>query len=150
MNVQDLLDHAKSKAGIPSDYALSQRLGVTKQAVSKWRLSQSAPDPVTCEKLAVLSGFPLHQVIGVVGEARAISTAEKRVWRKLAAAIFVSLCVTLPVQASADFPTNGSDRTIHYAKYAQRLRKAWHALRKALATLNYRPGDLDEASPVLA
>lgn len=107
MNVQDLLDAAKAEAGIASDYALSVRLKVTKQAVSKWRLGQAAPDPVTCEKLAVFSGIPLNKVLGIVGEARAISEQEKRVWRKLAAAMFVSLVATLPAVSASSFPTNG-------------------------------------------
>lgn len=154
MDVMQLIDRAKSEAGISTDSGLAERLGVTKQAVSNWRHGTKLPDPVACEKLAVLSGFPLNQVIGVVGEARAISTAEKRVWRKLAAAIFVSLCVTLPVQAATEFPTNGhgeSASDLYIMRNLRRItRRGWHAIRKAVASLNNRPGGLDETSPVLA
>jgi hypothetical protein len=107
MNVQDLLDAAKTSAGANSDYALAMKLGAKKQTVSNWRCGTNAPDAVMCEKLAVLTGFPLHRVLGIVGETRAISIAEKRVWHKLATAIFVSLLVLpYPVLASV-FPTNG-------------------------------------------
>ena len=101
MNVLELLDRAKSGAALATDSALAARLGVTKQAVSNWRHGTKTPDPVAGEKLAVLSGIPLHRVLGIVGEARAISTDEKRVWRKLATAIALSVVLTPVAFASA-------------------------------------------------
>lgn len=107
MNLHEVLEAAKKGAGCTTDMALAARLGITRAAVSNWRHNLNTPDAVTSEKLAVLSGLPLHRVLGIVGEARAISVAEKRVWRKLAAAIFVSLLVLpYPVLATV-FRTNG-------------------------------------------
>jgi hypothetical protein len=37
MKTIDYLDLAKTRAGLPSDYALANALGVTRQAVSSWR-----------------------------------------------------------------------------------------------------------------
>lgn len=39
MKTVEILDLAKTRAGLPSDYALARRLGVTPQAVSSWRSS---------------------------------------------------------------------------------------------------------------
>lgn len=150
MNVLELLDLAKTGGHLDTDSALAARLGVTKQAVSNWRHGTKTPDPVACEKLAEISGIPLHRVLGIVGEARAISTAEKRVWRKLAAAMFVSLLITLPAQARAIFPTNGHDEGAAERCIMRSLRKAWHALGKALVSLIHRLGDRDAPSPLLA
>ncbi len=79
MQIDALLDAAKATAEIGTDSALAARLGVTKQAVSNWRHGSKLPDAVACEKLAILNGFPLVRVIGMIKKHRAISTAEKRV-----------------------------------------------------------------------
>lgn len=107
MNIAELLDHAKRATGETSDAGFGRALGVKRQTVSNWRNGIALPDAVTCEKLAVLSGIPLNQVIGMIGEARAISATEKKVWRKLAAAILV-LSAALPfVAIASNLPTNG-------------------------------------------
>lgn len=84
MDVNFLLDQAKQACGVEFDKDLAPRLGVGKTSISNYRKGVSLPDPVVCATLAGLTGLPLAQVIGVVGEARAISTAEKAVWRRLA------------------------------------------------------------------
>jgi transcriptional regulator with XRE-family HTH domain len=86
----EIIQQAKIGAGTTTDGGLARALKVTKQSVSNWRRGISLPDTVTCEKLAVFSGIPLHRVLGVVGEQRAISQEEKRVWRKLAGAALLA------------------------------------------------------------
>lgn len=107
MNFVELLEMAKKASGAESDSAFGRVLGAKRQTVSNWRNGNNFPDAVTCEKLAEISGIPLHRVLGIVGEARAISAAEKKVWRKLAAAIFVGIVIALPASAKAEIPTNG-------------------------------------------
>jgi transcriptional regulator with XRE-family HTH domain len=129
MTADDLLNDAKAAGRFATDMAFAERLGVTRQAVSNWRVGRAFPDAVACEKLAVLSGIPLHRVLGVVGEARAISVAEKRVWRKLAAALFVSLLLLPLTSFAAVFPTNGDATSRHYAKSRGLLRRFFTWLR---------------------
>lgn len=92
MEIGEILDRAKSANGIKTDMALADALGVGRAAVSAWRHGQRLPDPVQCATLAGLSGIPLAQVMGIVGEARAISREEKAVWRKLAGSVALLLC----------------------------------------------------------
>lgn len=80
-----LLDKAKKAMNASSDAELSRSLGVTRASVSNWRSGRNYPDTVQCATLAGLTGIPLARVLGIVGEARAISREEKSVWRKLAA-----------------------------------------------------------------
>ena len=96
MDVQDLLDAAKEAQNITTDKGLADALGVTKQAVSNWRKGVSLPDTVTCATLAGYTGLPLAQVLGIVGEARAISREEKAVWRKLAASAALLALLVAP------------------------------------------------------
>lgn len=84
MDVNFLLDRCKDETGASTDGELAKRLGVSKQAMSSYRKGARLPDPVVCATIAGLSGLPLAKVLGIVGEARAISREEKAVWRKLA------------------------------------------------------------------
>ncbi|WP_202840826.1 helix-turn-helix domain-containing protein [Luteimonas saliphila] len=101
MDVNKLLDQAKDAAGVSTDKGLSEHLGLSHGAVSNWRKGRALPDVVTCEKLAVLCGIPAIHVIAGINEARAISAAEKKVWRRLAAAIALSVLLTPAAYASA-------------------------------------------------
>lgn len=102
MDVQELLDLTKSATGETTDSGLATKLGVTKQAVSGWRNGKAQPDTVTCAAIAGFTGVPLAKVLGIVGEARAISREEKAVWRKLAATAAVALCaIGLSIGGSA-------------------------------------------------
>lgn len=100
MEIAEIIDAAKAGAGIESDVQLSKHLGLSKSAVANWRAGTSYPNTVSCERLAGLTGIPLARVLGIVGEARAISREEKTVWRKLAASasalIVVVAATTLP------------------------------------------------------
>lgn len=120
MNVNNLLDKCKEVCGARTDSELAKALGVSKQAMSGYRQGARLPDPVVCATIAGLSGVPLGKVLGIVGEARAISREEKAVWRKLATStlgllalwISVSLAGVLssasPAHASVDVPPHSN------------------------------------------
>ena len=149
MEVNELLDAAKAGRGFGSDYALAKALNVSRSAVSEWRQGKRHPDTVNCEKLAVFSGFPLHVVLGTVGEARAISTDEKRVWRKLAAALFVSMLAVPTAYARPTSglyeATNGNGSSVHYAKFRKILRD----IARHIVTIARRYGDRHGPLPAL-
>ncbi len=64
--------------------------------MSNWRNEQNTPDVITCQKLAEITGMPLVKIIGIAGEARAISREEKAVWRKVAGAVMMAVML-LPI-----------------------------------------------------
>jgi len=105
-DVAVLLDKAKSTLKASSDAELARQLGVTRASVSNCRTGRNLPDVVQCATLAGLTGEPLARVLGIVGEARAISREEKAVWHKLAAsaaALFLVLgATTLPGAGARD------------------------------------------------
>jgi transcriptional regulator with XRE-family HTH domain len=120
MDVNSLLDQAKEACGVSYDKDLAPRLGVRPSAISNYRKGVSHPDAVVCATLAGLTGVPLARVLGVIGEARAISREEKAVWRKLAAtamALCLAVGFALPRDAHAAMPTAFDVApSIHYAK----------------------------------
>lgn len=120
MDVNALLDACKTASGATTDKELADALGVSKQALSSYRNGHRLPDPVQCATIAGLSGIPLAKVLGIVGEARAISREEKAVWRKLAATaalLAVGMLGTLPTPAQAAYAHENAPQTRHYAKY---------------------------------
>lgn len=56
LSTNDLLDLAKGRNGIGSDYKLAQVLGVAKSAVLNYRSGRSHPDDRVCRRLAELTG----------------------------------------------------------------------------------------------
>ncbi|WP_425520122.1 DUF3693 domain-containing protein [Xanthomonas cannabis] len=94
--------HAKN------DTELAKALGIKPAAVSNYRRGVSLPNAVVCATLAGLTGEPLAKVLGVVGEARAISSDEKAVWRRLAAtAMTLALGVSLALPVRAETAVKG-------------------------------------------
>lgn len=102
--VHDLLDAAKAATQSSTDKELAARLGVKATAVSNYRRGVSLPDAVVCEKIADITRTPLARVLGIVGEARAISRDEKAVWKRLASAAALFLLV-----AAAPLPGHARD-----------------------------------------
>ena len=98
--IKFLLDKAQEACSPANNNGLAAALGVKPSAVSNWRHGRAYPDAVSCARIAELVNAPLPRILGIVGEARAISREEKSVWRKLAAsamAAFVLLgATTLP------------------------------------------------------
>lgn len=104
--INALLDTIKKTRSLPSDNALALSLGATRQAVSNWRKGRNQPDAVLCARIADAAGVPLNVVLGIVGEARAISRDEKAVWHRLAQmAVVMALATGLltPGPARAHF-----------------------------------------------
>lgn len=83
--VEELINEARKALNVSSDAEFARKLGVSRGTIANWKSGYSLPDTVTCATLAGLAGIPLARVLGIVGEARAISSDEKAVWRKLAA-----------------------------------------------------------------
>lgn len=120
--VNDLIEAAKRAQELTSDAALARAVGVTRGSISNWKNGVSLPDPVACAALAGLTGEPLARVLGIVGEARAISREEKAVWRRLAATVTLLLVAVVPAlnPAAAYTDAGATTQAMHYAKWSIR------------------------------
>lgn len=136
MDVNSLLDQAKEACGVSYDKDLAPRLGVRPSAISNYRKGVSHPDAVVCATLAGLTGVPLARVLGVIGEARAISREEKAVWRKLAAtamALCLAVGFALPHKAQAAVSGFESAHAVYIMRNAVSGWRSLCRLRMALA-----------------
>ncbi|WP_081089728.1 DUF3693 domain-containing protein [Xylella fastidiosa] len=117
MNVNLLLDKSKEICKANSDSELADKLGISKQAISSYRKGTRLPDAVICEALAEITELPLTKVLGIVGEARAISREEKAVWRRLATILGTTLMIgtgmTCPNPSQAKSISESSVMKVH-------------------------------------
>ncbi|MEV5119899.1 DUF3693 domain-containing protein [Stenotrophomonas indicatrix] len=113
--VTDLIDAARKALNVNSDAEFARQLGVSRGTIANWKSGYSLPDTVMCATLAGLTGLPLARVLGIVGEARAVSREEKAVWRKLAAtAMVLCLAVGIALPGSA----HAAVQSVHHATVA--------------------------------
>lgn len=134
-----LLDKAREMRSCPSDAALARELHVTRGSVSNWRKGVSLPDEVACARLSDMTGEPLARVLGMVGEARAVSREAKAVWRRLASAAALVLLVgaaSMPSPAAAQVPDSSGGYT---GLYIMSIRRWLRDLFRAPASLPLLP-----------
>lgn len=80
----DYLNSAKKALGIESDYALAKWLGVTKQAVSSYKLGKSIIDDYAAAKIAEALNINALEVIAVANMEREKVSEKREFWRKIA------------------------------------------------------------------
>ena len=98
ITIDQLLDMAKAKSGIPSDRALARALGITN--LSPYRTKGVIPDDNTAIKLAELCGLPPEQVLIICHLAKAESGAVHEVWNKILK-MAANACIVWALVASA-------------------------------------------------
>lgn len=84
-SIANLLDSAKAKANIESDYRLGKVLGINHQVISGYRLGKSMPNDKILAQLCALSGDDVAVVAAQVQAERAQSPEGKSMWMMIAA-----------------------------------------------------------------
>lgn len=83
--IANLLDSAKAKANIESDYRLAKIIGITHSVVSAYRHGKSMPNEKILAQLCALSGDDVGVVAAQVQAERAQSPEGKSMWMMVAA-----------------------------------------------------------------
>ncbi|WP_081885010.1 helix-turn-helix domain-containing protein [Paraburkholderia kururiensis] len=120
-STQQYLDEVKARLDIESDYAAAKALGVTRAAVSKYRLGISMPDDLVCARIAEILGVEVMEVIAATNYQRAKSDDARHLWEgiwgKAAGAIALSLTAcavglsVAPTSKAADSGNAGQNST---------------------------------------
>lgn len=113
LTTPQLLDAAKSKQGISSDYKLSLLLDITTGGVGNYRHGRSIPDDSMAERLADLAGIDRGYVLVCLHAERAKEDSVRSTWRTVAdrlahaAAVAAVAFVTFggPPDAGASVPS---------------------------------------------
>jgi len=94
-STEQYLGEVKDRLELPSDYAIAKALGVTRAAVSRYRMGHSMPDDLVCARIAEILGIEPMEVIAATNYQRS-KTDEARtlwesIWGKAAGAIALNL-----------------------------------------------------------
>lgn len=81
--IANLLDSAKAKAGIESDYRLAKVIGITHTALSAYRVGKSLPGDKVVAQLCALSGDDPQLVFAQVQAFKASSSETQSFWNTL-------------------------------------------------------------------
>ena len=116
MDTNELLDAVKTRHGIPSDYALSQALGMSRQGVRALR--ESGLSDARAVQIASLLELDPARVLAWVHAERAQDPAVRKVWEKLAKSLAACVMVAALWAISAPQPAVVAIvcQGIHYAK----------------------------------
>ncbi len=79
--VNDLLDQAKNRANLPSDYALAKALGISQSNVTGWRKSKRHPSDEEAVQLATLAGLEEMKVIAAIHYETATTEKKREFWK---------------------------------------------------------------------
>lgn len=136
MKTADYMQAAKDRAGLPSDYALAVRLGVTRQAVSNWKRGVNLPDPLAAYRLGDLAGIDPLIVIADVERERAERMSREHdadAWGVIlkriggaAASVLMGTVLSAPPGAANASPSQGkradsaSSASVYYVKRRRR------------------------------
>lgn len=134
-NIDQLLDAAKQKNNIKSDYKFAPFIGKTTKTLANYRHGRSRPDDKTLCELASLADVPQTEIelMAVQFQAERATTEESRkLWESLAkrlqkgvadveilalVAIILLATFSVPVQAAIASVFSDAGASVYYVKY---------------------------------
>lgn len=97
MNTKTLLDALKALAG--SDRKAAARIGVSQQAVNRWRLGHSRPDDDSARRIADALQLDHAYVLAVLHADRAETDETRATWQRIAAQFSKAAAVVMVASA---------------------------------------------------
>lgn len=113
LTVAEVLDLARERQGLKSDYALCKALNCSTQLVANWRHGRALPDEKNGQALASLAGIDPFVFIAQMNAQRSKTTEARTIWEAiaerlqmaahgLAAAVFAVAIATFLLAEDAD------------------------------------------------
>lgn len=81
MDMSKVLDEAKEKLGVESDYGLAKKLGIPNPRISEYRSGKATPDAYACARLADALGVDPLALLAQVEAATEKNEARRNYWR---------------------------------------------------------------------
>ncbi len=81
MELSEIIEKAKNRANITSDYALAKVLGIERQVVSDWKRGKKHPSTDEAVKLATLAGLEDMRVIAEIEMRTAKNEKKREFWK---------------------------------------------------------------------
>ena len=84
LTVAEVLDRARERQGLKSDYALCKALNCSTQLVANWRHGRNLPDEKRCQMLAELAELDPFVLIAQMNAQRAKDSEARSLWEAIA------------------------------------------------------------------
>lgn len=101
MKPSQYLDALREKLGVQSDYAVSLRMGWTRQLASNYRNNRNTFDNTTCAQIAEALGVTFDEIVADMEKQRAKTEAQREFWENFAsrlkgaaAGVFLTVAVS--------------------------------------------------------
>lgn len=88
-SIAELLDRAKARAGIESDYRLAQMIGKPHATISTYRTGKALPGDEITLKLCAMSGDDPSVICAKIQAARSTNATVRALWQDVAARMSV-------------------------------------------------------------
>ncbi len=115
-SIANLLDSARAKANIESDYRLAKVIGISHQALTSYRTGKSLPSELVIEQICALSGDDPDVIAAQIQAARSKSPEAKTMWLRVAARMagrtstaFLSVLITIVLIAASALPARAGE-----------------------------------------
>lgn len=99
MNINELLDLAKNRANLQSDYALAKALGIQGGIIAHWRKERRHPSNEEAVQLATLAGLDEMRVIAEIELRTAKNDKKKAFWQHYIESRSIAACLTMTALA---------------------------------------------------
>lgn len=106
MDMAKVIDEAKAKLGVESDYALAKETGILKQRISAYRNGSQTPDTYACAKLAEILGIDPFKLLAQVEAATEKNEARRNYWRALSQKVGAGVTVCFLALVGAEINAN--------------------------------------------
>ena len=101
MNIHEIIEKAKLRANITSDYALAKVLGVDRRVVSDWKKEKRHPNNEEAIKLATLAGIEELRVIAEIEMRTANTEKKKEFWKHFIESRGITAAITMTTLAAS-------------------------------------------------
>lgn len=99
MNINELLDKAKDRANLKSDYALAKAMGIQAGIISNYRKEKRHPSNEEAVQLATLAGLDEMRVIAEIELRTAKNDKKKAFWQHYIESRGIAACLTMTALA---------------------------------------------------
>lgn len=119
MTIIELMDKARARANLPSDYALAKAMGIDRSIVSQWRKGKKHPGTTEAAQLATLAGLEEMPVIAQIEYQTATTEKKKEFWKCYLEqhGITAALCMTVMAISILATPEPAQADVLHLQNY---------------------------------
>lgn len=119
MKINELIDAAKVRANIASDYALAKALNIDRRNVSDWRKGKKHPNNAEAVQLATLAGIDELRVIAEIEKETANTPEKRKFWEHFIEQRGIAATLALTVLAGSIIVQPEAEASVlHFGDYS--------------------------------